>query len=380
MLDIKFIRENIKIVKKSLKDRKMTAGVDTLVRLDAEKRSLLVKVEALKNKRNIASKEIGELLKEKKDARNKIASMKTISQKIRDIDKKVEEISRKTAEIALIIPNILDSSVPVGPEPQANKIVKEWGKIPGLDFEPKTHLEIGERLGIIDFPRAAKIVTSHFSLFKKDGAKLQRALINFMVELHTKKHNYIEVWPPLLVNRRSMTGTGQLPKLEQDMYRLKDDDYFLIPTAEVPVTNIHQNEILEEKELPIYYTAYTPCFRREAGSYGKETKGLVRVHQFDKVEMVKFVKPGTSFEELEVLLKEAEEVLQLLELPYRVNLLPTEGVSFAATKCYDLEVWAVGLKKWLEVSSCSNFGDFQARRANIKYRPKKGGKPEYVHT
>ncbi len=380
MLDIKFIRENIKIVKKSLKDRKMTAEVDTLVKLDAEKRSLLVKVEALKNKRNIASKEIGKLLKEKKGARDKIASMKTISQKIKDIDKKVEEISRKTVEIALTIPNIPDSSVPVGPEPQANKIVKEWGKMPGLNFEPKTHMEIGERLGIIDFPRAAKIVTSHFSLFKKDGAKLQRALINFMVELHTKKHNYIEVWPPLLVNRRSMTGTGQLPKLEQDMYRLKDEDYFLIPTAEVPVTNIHQNEILEEKELPIYYTAYTPCFRREAGSYGKETKGLVRVHQFDKVEMVKFVRPGTSFEELESLLREAEDVLQLLELPYRVNLLPTEGISFAATKCYDLEVWAVGLKKWLEVSSCSNFIDFQARRANIKYRPKKGGKPEYVHT
>ena len=380
MLDIKFIRENIKIVKKSLKDRKMTAEVDALLKLDAEKRSLLAKVESLKNKRNVASKEIGELLKKKKDARDKIASMKTTSQKIKDIDKKVEEMLRKIRGIALTIPNIADSSVPVGPEPQSNKIIREWGEAPKLDFKPKTHLEIVERLGIIDFPRATKIVTSHFSLFKKDGAKLQRALINFMVELHTKKHNYIEVWPPLLVNRRSMTGTGQLPKLEQDMYRLKDDDYFLIPTAEVPVTNIHQNEILEEKELPIYYTAYTPCFRREAGSYGKESKGLVRVHQFDKVEMVKFVKPETSFEELELLVKEAEEVLQLLELPYRVNLLPTEGISFAATKCYDLEVWAVGLKKWLEVSSCSNFADFQARRANIKYRPEKGGKPEYVHT
>ncbi len=380
MLDLRFIRENPKVVKKVIKDRSMEADVGGLLKLDDERRKLLSRVESLKHQKNEASEEIGKLIKEGKDAKDKIAGMKTRAQKIKDIDKKVEDIEQNLAKIALTIPNITHSSVPVGPDPGANKIIREWGKIPKFNFEPRTHIEITESLGIIDFHQASKIAGTGFALFKGQGAKLERALINFMLDLHIKKHNYVEVSPPFIVNRDSMTGTGQLPKLEVDMYRLKDDDYFLVPTAEVPVTNIHRNDIIEEEGLPLRYTAYTPCFRREAGSYGKETKGLIRVHQFDKVELVKFTRPEDSWDELELLLKDAEEVLQLLELPYRVMLLSTEGVSFAASKCYDLEAWAPAAGKWLEVSSCSNFTDFQARRANIKYRSREGGKARYVHT
>lgn len=380
MLDIRFIRENAKLVKKAIKNRDMEADVDGLLNLDEERRKLLSQVEGLRYDKNVASEEIGKLIKEGKDARDKIAEMKTISQKIKEIDKKVEEIEQNLTKIALIIPNIPHSSVPIGPDPGANKVIREWGKILKLNFEPRTHMEIADSLGIVDFHQASKIAGTGFALFKDQGAKLERALINFMLDLHIKKHNYVEISPPSIVNRDSMTGTGQLPKFEVDMYRLKDDDYFLVPTAEVPVTNIHRNDILREEDLPLRYTAYTPCFRREAGSYGKETKGLIRVHQFDKVELVKFARPEDSWDELELLLKDAEEVLQLLELPYRVTLLSTEGTSFAASKCYDLEAWAPAAGKWLEVSSCSNFADFQARRANIKYRPKEGGKARYVHT
>jgi seryl-tRNA synthetase len=380
MLDLKFIKENKDLVNKSLKDRGIKADLDRLLDLYEKRGLLLSEVEGLKHKRNIASAEIGRLVSKKEHNQDKISSMKATSQKIKDIDKEVEEIEQKIRVIALTIPNITHSSVPVGPDPDANKIIREWGSLPKFDFEPRTHLEIGETLGILDFIRATKLTGSHFPLFKGQGAKLERALINFMLDLHTRDRKYLEVWPPSLVNRCSMTATGQLPKLEDDMYCLKDDDYFLVPTAEVPLTNIHRNEILKEESLPVCYAAYTPCFRREAGSYGKETKGLVRVHQFDKVELVKFVKPEGSFDELESLLKDAERVLKLLELPYRVVLLSTQGVSFAAAKCYDLEVWAPGIEKWLEVSSCSNFTDFQARRANIKYRPQAGGKPEYIHT
>lgn len=380
MLDIKFIRDNAKLVKKVIKDRGMEADVEGLLRLDDERRKFLSQVEGLKHDKNVASEEIGRLIKEGKDVKDKTAKMKTISQKIKDIDEKVGGIEQDLRKIALTIPNIPNSSVPVGPDPGANKIIREWGKIPRFDFEPRTHIEIVDSLGLVDFHQASKIAGTGFALFKAQGARLERALINFMLDLHTKKHNYIEISPPSIVNRGSMIGTGQLPKLEVDMYRLKDEDYFLIPTAEVPVTNIHRDEILREEDLPLRYTAYTPCFRREAGSYGKETKGLIRVHQFDKVELVKFTKPEDSWDELESLVRDAEEVLQLLELPYRVTLLSTQGVSFAASKCYDLEAWAPGAEKWLEVSSCSNFIDFQARRANIKYRPKEGGKVRYVHT
>lgn len=380
MLDIKFIRDNPDLVKKAIENRKMQADVDGLLKLDTEKRGLLSEVEALKHERNVTSAEIGKLITEKKEVGDKKEQMKGISQKIKEIDTKVGEISKKIGEIALIIPNIPHSSLPIGPDPQANKAIKEWGKKPNFNFEPLTHLQLSEHLGIIDFQRSAKITGSNFALYKGEGARLERALINFMLDLHTKKHGYVEVFPPFLVNRASMTATGQLPKLELDMYRLKDDDLFLIPTAEVPVTNIHRNEILSEEQLPLCYTAYTACFRREAGSYGKDTKGLVRVHQFDKVELVKFVKPENSYEELESLLKDAEEVLQLLKLPYRITLLSTEGLSFAANKCYDINAWAAASKVYLEVSSCSNFTDFQARRANIRYRDKNSGKLAYVHT
>jgi seryl-tRNA synthetase len=378
MLDIKFIRENPDIVKEALKARNSKLNIDEMLTLDEERRKLLVETEALKAERNKANNEITAFMKEKKNPKEIIDRMKVVSQKIADLDKKVGDVDQKLANFTYIIPNIPDKSVPVG-SPENNKIVRSWGKTPTFKFTPKNHIEIAEGLGIISFGTATKISGSNFILFMGQGARLERALINFMLDLHTKKHGYKEVFPPFLVNRRSMTGTGQLPKLEEDMYKLKDDDLFLIPTAEVPVTNIHSNEIIDEDKLPIYYTAYTACFRREAGSYGKDTKGLIRVHQFDKVEMVKFVKPETSWDEHEKLLKDAEEVLQMLGLPYRVILLATGDLSFAAAKCYDIELYSAGTGAYLEVSSCSNFTDFQARRANIRYRAK-DKKPEFVHT
>jgi len=383
MLDIKFIRENIDQVKKNLKNRNMKADIEGLLKLDKERRKLLVESEQLKSIRNKASGEIAKLKASKKDCKAKISKMKTVSQKIKKLDKKVEAVDTKLSKILLNIPNITHSSTPIGSDASSNKIIKEWGDVPKFSYNTKSHIELGEILKIMDFGASAKITSSGFSLFMGDGAKMVRALINFMLDLHVAKHGYKEIWPPLLVNRNSMTGTGQLPKFEEDLYKLKDDDLFLIPTAEVPVTNIHKNQILNEEDLPIYYTAYTPCFRREAGSYGKDTKGLSRVHQFDKVEMVKFVKPETSWDELEVLLGNAEEVLQLLNIPYRVVELSTGDISFAASKCYDIEIYAAASKKWLEVSSCSNFTDFQARRANIKYRRTTNDErrtTEYVHT
>jgi len=380
MLDIKFIRENTDAVKKALKDRGNKLDLKPLLKLDIQRRKILAEVEDLKCLRNKTSVEIALLKREKKDSKAKISKMKTVSQKIKKLDQEVGEISTKLRNIALTIPNTPDSSVPVGPNASSNKIVKTWGEPTKFSFKPKEHTEIGQCLNILDFQASSKVSGRGFSLFKGDGAKMVRGLINFMIDLHTRKHGYTEIWPPLLVNRDSMTGTGQLPKLEEDMYKLSDDDLFLIPTAEVPVTNIHRNDILNEDDLPIYYTAYTPCFRREAGSYGKEVKGLSRVHQFDKVEMVKFVKPETSFDELETLLTNAEDVLQLLNIPYRIVILSTGDISFAASKCYDIEIWAAGAQKWLEVSSCSNFTDFQARRANIKYKSKETKKTEFVHT
>ena len=381
MLDIKFIRENKELVKEAIKNRALDLDIEEFLRLDEEYRKVLVESEELKSQRNKANDEISVLIKVKKNPKDIIDRMKGISQKIAKIDDKVEDLYQKIEKIKYIIPNIPDKSVPIG-GPESNKIVRAWGKNPVFDFTPRNHIELSELLGIINFGAASKIAGSNFVLYLGMGARLERALINFMLDLHTKKHGYKEVFPPFLVNRRSMTGTGQLPKLEEEMYRLKDDDLFLIPTAEVPVTNIHSNEVIEEEKLPIYYTAYTACFRREAGSYGKDTKGLIRVHQFDKVELVKFVKPETSFDELEKLLKDAEEVLQLLNLPYRVIMLATGDISFAAAKCYDIELYAPGTDAYLEVSSCSNFTDFQARRANIKYRTTDDGRrtTKYVHT
>jgi len=379
MLDIKFIRENADLVKTSLKNRNLRLDLDALIKLDDLRRRALSKLEELRAKRNKANDEISALLKEKKDAKARIDSMKTISAQIGELDGEVKEADGKLADILITVPNIPHASIPVG-DATKNTIVRTWGNPKGFNFKPQSHIDLAQNMDIIDFNRATKITGSNFILYKGWGAKLERALINFMLDLHTAKHGYTEVFPPFLVNRASMLGTGQLPKLEEDMYKLKDDDLFLIPTAEVPVTNIFRDEILEEDKLPVYYTAYTACFRREAGTYGKDTRGLIRVHQFDKVEMVKFVRPETSYDELERLVNDAEEVLQLLELPYRVLMLATQDLSFAASKCYDLEAYAPGLDKWLEVSSCSNFESFQARRANIRFRRKEDKKVDFVHT
>ncbi|MCX7926743.1 MAG: serine--tRNA ligase [Candidatus Omnitrophica bacterium] len=379
MLDIRFIRENADLVKQSLLDRNSKLNIDEIIALDNEKRKLLREVEQLRAEKNKANDEISRLLKEKKDPKDKITSMKEISARCDQLDGQLRTIEEKLNTALLYVPNLVHSSVPRG-TPDKAQIVRSWGSLRQFDFPPRNHIEIAEHLDIVDFTRAAKISGANFLLFKGWGAKLERALFNFMLDFHTKHHGYTEVFPPYLVNRKTMTGTGQLPKMEEDMYRLKDDDLFLIPTAEVPVTNIYADEILEEEQLPIYLTAYTACFRREAGSYGKDTRGMLRVHQFDKVELVKFVKPESSYEEHEKLVANAEAILQALGLPYRVVLLSSQDISFAASKCYDLEAYAPGVDKWLEVSSCSNFESFQARRANIRFRRKDTKKLDYVHT
>jgi len=382
MLDIKFIRENLDIVKKSLDDRNLKIDLGRVLDLDARRRGLLTELEDLRSQRNKANDEISILLKARQDAKDKISSMKIISLKIDELEDRLRQTDPELDKFLFSIPNIPHASVPVG-DPAKKIIARSWGEAPQFDFKPLTHIELSQSLELIDFGRASKITGSNFVLYKGWGARLERALINFMLDLHTKEHGYTEIFPPFLVNRASMIGTGQLPKLEEDMYKLRDDDLFLIPTAEVPVTNILRDETLEEDNLPVYYAAYSACFRREAGSYGKDTKGLVRVHQFDKVEMVKFVKPEDSYDELEKLVGNAEVVLQALGLPYRVALLSTQDLSFSASKCYDLEAFAAGMGQWLEVSSCSNFEAFQARRANIRFRRKmKDGKrkTEYVHT
>lgn len=380
MLKLEYIRSNAEVVKKAMRDRGMKVNIDELLKSDEERRKLLSEVETLKHQRNIQSDDIGKLIKEGKDAEKLKDEMRDVSEQIKGLDKQVKEIEGKVNPILLTIPNIPHSSVPVGKDAKDNKIVREWGTIPKFNFSPKDHLQLAKDLDIIDFQRALKIVGSNFPLYKKTGALLERALTNFMLDVHTREHKYTEISPPFLANRSTMTGTGQLPKLEEDMYHIEKEDLFLIPTAEVPLTNLHAGETFREKDLPIYYTGYTPCFRREAGSYGKDTKGLIRVHQFDKVEMVKFVKPENSFEELESMLKDAEDILQRLKLPYRVILLCTGDMGFTAAKCYDIELWAGGLDRYLEVSSCSNCTDFQAQRINAKYKPKGSGKPIYLHT
>ena len=380
MLDLKFIRENPDKVREAIQNKKEKLDLDIILNLDEQRRKILLEAESLKQKRNEYSKIIAQMKKEGKNTDKEIAQMKTVSDKITVLDQNLREVEKELQQWLLRVPNVPHSSVPVGEDESANKLVKEWGEIKKHSFKSLPHWELGRILGILDLERASKISGSGFIVFTGKGALLERALINFMLDLHTQKHGYKEISPPYLVNRDSMTGTGQLPKLEEDMYLLKNDDYFLIPTAEVPVTNLHRDEVLKAEDLPIYYTAYTACFRREAGAYGKETKGMIRVHQFDKVELVKIVEPQNSYDELEKLLQNAEEVLQLLGLPYRVRLLCTGDLSFAAAKCYDIEVWAPGVEKYLEVSSNSNFEDFQARRMSIKYKPTPNSKPEFVHT
>jgi len=378
MLDIRKIRENEQGVRQGLKNRGAdTVAIDRVVALDHDRRKLLTEVEALKSQRNKVSKDIG-ALKQKGENTDKIqAEMRQLGDRIAGIDARVREIDAQLEEQMLYIPNLPHGSIPVGPDKFSNKVVREHGQPAVFNFKPKTHVEIGEKLGLFDFDRASKISGTGFPLFVGAGARLQRALIQYMLDLHVKEHGYTEIWPPSVVNSASMRGTGQLPKMADDMYHATQDDLWLIPTAEVPVTNFYRDEIIN-KPLPVYLTAYTPCFRREAGSAGKETRGLIRVHQFDKVEMVKFVEPETSYDELETLTANAEDVLKRLGLHYRVLMLCSGDISFSAAKCYDIELWAPGQNDWLEVSSCSNFEDFQARRANIRY--KKDGKTRFVHT
>ena len=378
MLDIKVIREREADVRRALETRGATVDLDAVLALDKERRATVSQVEVLKNRRNVVSKEIGALKKAGKDAAEMQKSMREVGDEIAATDQKIREIEDKLTNALLYFPNLPHSSVPVGKDAADNKVVRQYGEPKQFDFEPKPHWEIGAKLGILDFERAARMSGAGFTLMVGHGARLQRALIQFMLDLHVNEHGYKEVWAPFLVNSSSMRGTGQLPKFAEELYHIPSDDLYLIPTAEVPVTNIYRDEIIADP-LPIYLTAYTPCFRREAGAAGKMTRGMIRVHQFDTVEMVKFVEPEKSYDELETLVQNAEDVLKRLGLTYRIVLLCTGDMGFGAAKCYDIEIWAPGQKAWLEVSSCSNFEDFQARRAQIRYR-NKDGKTAFVHT
>lgn len=377
MLDVKFIRENTDKVKEALKAKNVDVDIVGFLKLDETRREFIAKIDSLRALQNKTNEEIVAIKKQKADASEKIAEMRDVSRQLKELEEEFRPIKEEFDSRLLYFPNIPHESAPVGGESE-NEVVRHWGDKPEFSFKPKDHIELAEKLSMMDFKAAAKLTGSGFALFKGQGALLERALINFMLDLHVCEHGYTEVSPPFVVNRASMTGTGQLPKMEEDLYKLPEEDYFLIPTAEVPVTNIQRDTVIKEEDLPIKYVAYTPCFRREAGSYGKDTRGLMRLHQFDKVELVKFVKPEDSYAELESLLANAEKVLQLLNLPYRILNLATGDMSFAAAKCYDIELYAAGLDRWLEVSSCSNFEDFQARRSNIKF--KGGAKKQIVHT
>jgi seryl-tRNA synthetase len=380
MLEAKYIREHLDEVRERLALRGQTINLGQFVLIDGERRKAIQEWERLRALQKKVSDEVSKKKREGQDASDLIEEMKKVSQELKGLDGIIEEKEKTLQDFLLIVPNLPHASVPVGKDPSDNVEVRRWGEIPKFDFEPKAHWDLGEELGILDFKNGAKITGARFTLYWDLGAKLERALINFMLDLHTREHGYREVLPPFMVNRTTMTGTGQLPKFEEELFKVEGTDYFLIPTAEVPVTNIHQDEVLEEKVLPLYYTAYTPCFRKEAGSYGKDTRGLIRQHQFNKVELVKFAKPENSYDELEKLLSNAEEVLKRLKLPYRVVNLCTGDLGFSASKTYDIEVWLPGQNTFKEISSCSNFEDFQARRAKIRYRISGKSKTEYVHT
>lgn len=379
MLDIRLVRENTSVVEKALINRNYELSLSGFLTLEEERRRLLKDAEELRNRRNTVSEEIGRLKRQKQDAADLMDEMKSVSEKIKELDEQLHVLEEKIDSFLLNIPNIPHESVPVGKDEAENVVVRTWGKPKEFDFSPLNHWDIAEMHGLIDFDRASKIAGARFALMKGLGARLERALMNFMLDLNTSK-GYTEVFPPLLVNRRSMTGTGQLPKFEAELFRIADPEFYLIPTAEVPVTNIHRDEILKETDLPICYTAYTPCFRREAGSYGKDTRGLIRQHQFNKVELVKFVRPEDSYTELEKLTGDAEDVLQKLCLPYRVVALCTGDLGFSSAKTYDLEVWLPGQQRYREISSCSNFEDFQARRANIRFKREGKKGTEFVNT
>jgi seryl-tRNA synthetase len=380
MLEIKFVTKNLSEVKKAMDARGQAADLDDLQKCDEERRRILLEIETLRHQRNVVSDQIAKMKKAGESAETPMAEMRTVSSRIKELDKALNANQEKLEAMLLGLPNIPHASVPPGKDETDNPVVKTVGDIPDFGFDPKAHWDIGKLLGILDFDRAAKITGARFPLYFGAGAALERALINFMLDIHTGDHGFTETLPPFMVNRQTMTHTGQLPKFEEDLFRIANWDYFLIPTAEVPVTNIHQGEILEEDQLPIYYTAYTPCFRSEAGSYGKDTRGLIRQHQFNKVELVKFCLPETSYDELESLLANAETILQKLKLPYQVIELCTGDLGFAAAKTYDIEVWMPAQGKYREISSCSNFEDFQARRANIRFRRKGKKGTELLHT
>ena len=383
MLDIKFIRENPELVKEGIHNKNEKDRVDEVLAYDEKRRKIISEVEELKAKKNQVSAKIPQMKKAGEDTTQIFTEMKTVSDKINELDNQLKEIENDLNDILMFIPNLPHSSVPVGKTPEQNVEVRKW-QPEGFKFEKVDrtldHIELGKKLNVLDFERGAKVSGSGFPVYVGKGATLERALINFMLDYHLTQHNYKEVFPPFLVNKESMYGTGQLPKMEDDMYAIEKDGLYPVPTAEVPITNLHRDEMLADNDLPINYVGYSACFRREAGSYGKESKGFLRVHQFNKVEMVKIVKPETSYDELENLVKDAEDILQALKIPYRIIMLCTGDLSFSAAKCYDIETWSPAEQKWLEASSCSNFEDFQARRANIRFKREGQKKPEFVHT
>jgi seryl-tRNA synthetase len=379
MIDPKMLREKSEVIYEGLKKRGTEINMEKLLAADDKRRILIQESERMKSERNELSNEIARLKKAGADAGDKITHLRDLGKVIEGVEQELRIVEKEWEDMLLVIPNIPHETVPIGTGEADNKEVKVWGEKPFFNFEPLPHWDIGEKLDILDFKRAAKITGSRFTLYKGNGALLERALINFMLDLHTREHGYTEVLPPFMVNRESMTGTGQLPKFEDELFKLQGVDYFLIPTAEVPVTNIYSNEILKEDELPIKFVAYTPCFRAEAGAHGKDTRGLTRQHQFNKVELVKFTKPEQSYDELEGLLLDAEDILKRLNIHYRVSILCTGDLGFSSAKTYDIEVWLPGQNIYREISSCSNFENFQARRAKIRYR-KSGGKIDFVHT
>ncbi len=381
MLDIKLLRRDLDKVKEVLNNRKSSlTDIEGFATLDVRRRELLQESESLKNRKNVVSQEVARLKKAGENADAIIAEMKQVADRIKELDDEIRDIEEKLDELLLRIPNIPHESVPVGASDEDNVVIRTWGEKPQFDYEPLPHWEIAANLDILDFERAAKVTGSRFVFYKGLGARLERALIQFMMDVHSEEFGYTEMLPPLMVNRASLTGTGQLPKFEEDAFKIADTDYFMIPTAEVPVTNYHRDEILSISDLPKYYVAYSPCFRAEAGAAGRDTRGIIRQHQFNKVELVKLVLPETSYDELESLTKQAERILQLLGLPYRVVQLCTGDLGFSSAKTYDLEVWLPSQGTYREISSCSNFEDFQARRANIRFRREVNAKPEFVHT
>ncbi|MCM3645103.1 MULTISPECIES: serine--tRNA ligase [Priestia] len=381
MLDLKFLRANFNEVKEKLKFRgEDLTDLGRFEELDAKRRELIAQTEELKSKRNEVSQQIAQLKREKQDADHLIVEMREVGDRVKQLDEELRSVEEELELLLLSIPNVPHESTPVGETEDDNVEIRKWGEIKQFDFEPKPHWDLGTDLNILDFERASKVTGSRFVFYKGLGARLERALINFMMDLHMDEHGYEEILPPYMVNRTSMTGTGQLPKFEEDAFKIKEEDYFLIPTAEVPVTNLHRDEILSGDQLPIAYTAYSACFRSEAGSAGRDTRGLIRQHQFNKVELVRFVKPEDSYDELEKLTGHAEKVLQLLGLPYRVLSMCTADLGFTAAKKYDIEVWIPSYETYREISSCSNFESFQARRANIRFRRDTKAKPEHVHT